>query len=331
MTGKSSIFILAILMILAGCFATDAIAGDGFTIREERYARLTVNNTIGDLLKHPAFGGFAPHLLPRERDVANTNLTLRNVGSLMPYHGYVDSDTVVTALNRMIEDAENGNKIFCDFYSKQEKQRDASKESTGIFFFRGKPGAPFAVICPGGGFSYVGSFHEGFSYALEISKKGYNAFVLQYRVGNGGLPATQDLAAALSYIFEHAETLGVATNAYSLWGSSAGARMAANVGSEGSAAFGGSDLPKPATVVMAYTGHAAFKKTDPPTFALVSENDRIASASVMERRIDSMKQIGIDAELHKYKNAGHGFGLGVGTDAEGWIEKAIRFWAKYVP
>ena len=45
-------------------------------------------------------------------------------------------------------------------------------------FFRGRPGAPFAVICPGGGFSYVGSIHEGFPHALALSRMGYNAFVV---------------------------------------------------------------------------------------------------------------------------------------------------------
>ena len=46
-------------------------------------------------------------------------------------------------------------------------------------------------------FSYVGSVHEGFPYAVAISNKGYNAFVLRYRTGQGGAVATQDLAAAI--------------------------------------------------------------------------------------------------------------------------------------
>ena len=35
----------------------------------------------------------------------------------------------------------------------QQKRDDPSKNATGLFFFRGKPGAPFAGVCPGGGFS----------------------------------------------------------------------------------------------------------------------------------------------------------------------------------
>jgi hypothetical protein len=31
-------------------------------------------------------------------------------------------------------------------------------------------------------------------------------------------------------------------------------------------------------------------------------------------------------EFHKYRNLGHGFGLGKGTSADGWIFDAIRFW-----
>ena len=35
-------------------------------------------------------------------------------------------------------------------------------------------------------------------------------------------------------------------------------------------------------------------------------------------------------EFHRYLGVGHGFGLGVGTSAEGWIVDAVRFWAKHI-
>ena len=34
----------------------------------------------------------------------------------------------------------------------------------------------------GGGFVYVGAMHDSFPAALELTKKGYNAFALIYRV-----------------------------------------------------------------------------------------------------------------------------------------------------
>jgi hypothetical protein len=90
-----------------------------------------------------------------------------------------------------------------------QKAQESTRSQTGLFFFRRKPGAPFAISSPGGGFSYVASVHEGFPYAVAISKQGCNAFVLKYRVGSGGALATRDLAAAISYVFRHAKKLGV--------------------------------------------------------------------------------------------------------------------------
>jgi len=288
--------------------------------------RLTVDDTIGDLLKHPAFAGFSRLLLPWDDRAYDGRMRLESVGSLLPYHSHVDPATVVGGLNHIIEDVNNGRTVFYDFYTSEEKKQQPTKSNTGLFFFRGRPGAPFAVISPGGGFSYVGSIHEGFPYAVAISHRGYNAFVLKYRVGSGGALATRDLAAAISYIFRNAATLGVATEEYSLWGSSAGARMAAAIGSHGVASFGGDALPKPSTVVMAYTAHSDHSADEPPTFVVVGERDGIAPPSIMERRITALRRAGTEVEFHRYRGIGHGFGPGVGTTAEGWLDRAIAFW-----
>ena len=297
--------------------------------RGHRDGHLSVDATIRDLLSHTAFAGFGRLILPWDDRAYDESMRLGDIGSLLPYHSHVHPGDVVTALNRMIDDARTGKTVFYDFYTRAQKQQEASRENTGLFFFRGRPGAPFAVISPGGGFAYVGSVHEGFPYAAAISKKGYNAFVLRYRAGYGGAIATQDLAAALSYIFRHAGMLGVSTEDYSLWGSSAGARMAAAIGSHGVARFGGDDLPRPSAVVMAYTGHADSSSDEPPTFVVVGEHDGIAPPSAMERRIAALRQAGTVVEYRKFKNLGHGFGLGTGTSADGWIDDAIRFWAKF--
>ena len=118
--------------------------------------------------------------------------------------------------------------------------------------------------------------------------------------------------------FRNAEALGVSTDTYSLWGSSAGARMVATIGTYGVAAYGRDDLPKPAAIVMAYTAHSDHSSAEPPTFVVVGENDGIAPPATMERRVAALRQAGVEVEYHKYKGLGHGFGLGSGTNAEGW-------------
>ena len=291
---------------------------------------LRVDDTVGDVLAHPAFSGFGRLLLPWDDRRYNTTMRLREIGSLLPYHTHVDPAVVVSSLNRMIDDAAAGRTVFHDFYTAAEKEADPSRRNTGLFFFRGKPGAPFAVIAPGGGFAYVGSVHEGFPYGVEISKRGFNAFVLKYRAGKGGRIATADLAAALTYIVRNAGALGVTTAGYSLWGSSAGARMAASIGSHGTARFGGANLTRPTAVVLLYTGHSGVAPSEPPTFVAVGGADGIAPPAVMERRVVALRRAGTEVEYHNYRGVGHGFGLGVGTRAEGWIADAVRFWAKHI-
>jgi acetyl esterase/lipase len=248
-------------------------------------SHLGVKSTIGDVLRHPAFAGFAPLILPRDDRAYDGQMPLARIGSLLPYHSHVDAETVASALNRM-----------------------------------------FAVVCPGGGFSYVGSVHEGFPHAAAISSKGYNAFVLRYRAGHGESVATRDLAAAVTYIHRNAATLGVGTSGYSLWGSSAGARMAAAIGSHGVASYGGGDVPRPSAVVMAYTGHSDHASPEPPTFVVVGREDGIAPPAIMERRVKALREGGTPVEYHEYEGLGHGFGLGTRTSAEGWVFEAIRFW-----
>lgn len=210
---------------------------------------LTSANRIRDLVSHPAFGKCGSLILPWDNRASDANMPLRDIGSLLPYHTHVNPDGVVSALNHLIDEVNKGKTIFYNFYTESEKQAEPGRTNTGLFFIRGKPGAPFAIVAPGGGFSYVASVHEGFPYAVEISHKGFNAFVLKYRAGCGSACAIQDMAASITFICRNSEMFGVNTNDYSLWGSSAGARMAAAIGSHGVRYFGGAELPKPSTVV----------------------------------------------------------------------------------
>jgi acetyl esterase/lipase len=304
--------------------------GNVTAVSKRQATHLRLDDSLDDILRHPAFAGFGRLLLPWDDRRYDHALMLRNIGSLLPYHEHVDPGVVVSALNRMVDDASLGRTIFYDLYTNAQKEAEPSRKDTGLFFFRGKPGAPFAIVAPGGGFQYVASLHEGFPYAVEISNRGYNAFVLKYRAGQGGAVATADLAAAISHVFRNARSLGVATAGYSLWGSSAGARMVAAIGSHGTRRFGGSDLPRPSALVTLYTGHSDLASTEPPTFVAVGDADGIAPPSIMERRVAALRRAGTQVEYHKYPGVGHGFGLGVGTNAEGWVADAVRFWAEQI-
>jgi acetyl esterase/lipase len=326
-----SLLIVVFLCQPLGASAADDHVSDkpGALIVSKNKGYMNTNSSVRDVLNHPSFKGFGQFILPLDNRAYDGNMRLSRVGSLLPYHSRVEPEAVVDTINYIIDQVAEGKIIFYDFYTERQKQENPAKRHTGLFFFKSNPGAPFAIVCPGGGFSYVGSVHEGFPHAMQLSNKGYNAFVLQYRVG-GERVACEDLAAAIAYVFKHAGSLGVNTRGYSVWGSSAGARMAAQVGSYGPAGYGDYDLPRPRVVVMAYTGHSPFTQNDPPTFVVQGEDDGIVNVSTVDKRVDAMRDAGIEVEYHKYRSVGHGFGLGTGTDAEGWIEYAVRFWEKHM-
>ena len=61
-------------------------------------------------------------------------------------------------------------------------------------------------------------------------------------------------------------------------------------------------------------------------------HDAYAAASWTDEQIDSVLQIetirsqGIPAEIEVFPGLAHGFGLGTGTSAEGWLDHAVAFW-----
>lgn len=328
---------LCVLMCLSGCSRqeteTDAGVSDRQNSRQEAEGeipvqenqntsdRYTTDTEIAAVVNDPAFAGYGRLIFPVDGGYYSGS----TLGELrLTWYNNIDPDKTVEIASYLKEHAEAGNTVFYDIYTREEKALDPEKEDTGLFFFKGEPGARFAVCNAGGGFAYVGAMQDSFPHALELSKQGYNAFALIYRPG--AQTACEDLARAISFIFEHADELEVDTDCYSLWGGSAGGRMAAWLGSYGPAAFGGDDLPRPGTVVMQYTGYSDYTESDPPTFACVGENDGIANWHTMERRIEALRGMGIPTEFHHYPGLGHGFGLGTGTVAEGWLAEAIAFW-----
>lgn len=308
----------------------------------------TEKTRISEVMSDPVFGGTGRLLFPADSGFwSGTTL-----GDLrLTWYTDIHPETTLEICNFLRTQAADGRKIFYDIYSESEKRADPRKRDTGLYFFRGKPGAKFAICNAGGGFCYVGAMQDSFPHALTLAKKGYNAFALIYRPG--GQTACEDLARAIAFVFDHAEELQVDVNGYSLWGGSAGARMAAWLGSFGTASFGvvrgahggpaghakssraagpnaGGAYPRPGAVIMQYTGLNEVYGNEPPTYNCVGTRDGIASYRVMERRIREIQRNGTDAEIEVFPGLSHGFGLGLGTVAEGWIDRAVEFWERNV-
>ncbi|WP_405384050.1 alpha/beta hydrolase [Phascolarctobacterium sp.] len=328
------------LILLSGCGAkTEAYTEPAKIVSYTTERQLGTKNTaeatkdktmmymtktkIADVTNDPAFANYGRLIFP----VNNWYMSGDTLGTMyLTWYNNIDPTKTVEVANYLKSHAQAGETIFYDIYTKEEKAADQAKKNTGLFFFKGNPGEKFAICNAGGGFAYVAAIHDSFPHALELSKKGYNAFALIYRPD--AQAACEDLARAITFIFNHAKELEVDTNCYSLWGGSAGARMAAYLGTYGPKAFGGDKLPRPGTIVMQYTGHSEYSPYDPPTYVCVGTDDGIANWRTMKARLDAMNKLGIPTEYHAYKCLRHGFGLGTNTVAEGWIKDAIVFWQR---
>ena len=293
----------------------------------DKMQRFTQETTVAQVTADPAFKDVGRLLFPVDLSIPGT-MTLKQLSSSQVYlwYSHIKTEKTLDILNTLRERSLKGERIFFPIYGEAEMASDPSKKQTGLFFFRGEPGREFAVMNAGGGFYYVGAMHDSFPHALEVSRKGYNAFALIYRVEK----PLEDLAQAILWIYDHAEELSVRPEGYSLWGGSAGARMAAILGNRRYLAqlTGRRDIPQAAAVIMQYTGYGEVSREDAPVYTCVGTRDGIAYWKTMERRLGALKALGIPTEFHAYPGLGHGFGLGTGTAAEGWLEDAVAFWEK---
>lgn len=330
--------VLSFMMLLSGCGQTeensptdssDANPSETAETRENESSGdkedYTLETKVMDVINDPVFDDYGRLIFPVDRTI-DEDLELQDVGEILTWYNNVNSDRTVEIANYLKDQAASGEQIFYDIYTDEEKAEDPDKENTGLFFFWGEPGAKTAVINAGGGFVYVAAMHDSFPHAMELSKKGYNAFALIYRPGAD--TACEDLARAIAFLHENADELQIDMTDYSLWGGSAGARMAAWLGSYGTGAFGEEEYPAPAAVIMEYTGLSDVTGNEPPTYACVGTNDGIASYRSMEDYISRIQENGTDAEIQVFDGLRHGFGLGEGTVAEGWIDEAVSFWER---
>ncbi len=328
------IFILAGALMLAACgnksglvpVQTENIESNADNVMTDTRIQegpYTEDTKVTDVINDEVFDGYGRLIFPVDMQISD-NLTLKNINTILPWYSEINTDKTVEIVNYMKEKAGSGQQIFYDIYSDDEKKSDLDKQNTGLFFFKGNTGAKSAIVNAGGGFMYVAGMHDSFPHALELSKKGYNAFALIYRPG--ARTACEDLARAIAFLHEHADELGIDMSDYSLWGGSAGARMAAWLGAYGTSAFGEKQYPKPAAVIMQYTGLSEVRGDEPPTYACVGTSDGIASYRSMERYISRIKNNGTNAKIEVFDGLSHGFGLGQNTVADGWLDRAVMFW-----
>lgn len=184
---KSLVCIAAALcLLLAGCSGT---APDGGTAAPQTTPQegsavptgpYTTDTPIQTVMDDPVFGDYGRLLFPADTGYWSGD----TLGSLrLTWYHNIDPEETVAIVNHLHTQAAAGETVFYDIYTPEEKAADPDKTDTGLFFFRGDPGGKVAFCNAGGGFAYVGAMQDSFPHALELSRRGYNAFALLYRPG----------------------------------------------------------------------------------------------------------------------------------------------------
>lgn len=333
-------FSVAAAIVAAAAFGCYALgAGGDYEDAGGSWTRINRRHSFGYVENHPAFSAFSSFIQPW-KDRGNLLVTPHLSMDFVCRINHFNADSIVDGLNFMIDQAEAG-ELMHRFYTEAEIQADPSKAETGLLFIPGDPGAPFAVVSAGGAFKAVCMFAEAFPTARILHERGYNVFLLKYRVdpymtdpSAAEAMANEDYARAMGYIFDNAEQLGVGTDGYSVWGFSAGGRLTHLWGMDSDCGYRIHSLPAPAAMVLVYSGWYDEQfdgqyATQPPTYlAWLDNDDTIGADNVagIRRYIDFLGEIGTPVRDDVYHQARHGFGEGRGTDAEGWIDHALAFW-----
>lgn len=292
----------------------------------EVYNYFKATNTFKDVLEFPDFDGFSNLILP-DTTKEHLDYPLNMLSKIMTLHRNVKTINTLESLEFLANECKRGKQVFYSFYTDEEVSKDPSLHNTGLFFFRGKKNAPFAIVVPGG-YKYRTILHEGFPIAIPISRRGYNVFVLSYRIGevtNG----SEDLVKAIKYIQKNGARLGIKTDKYSLWGSSVGAQVIINVCHK---ALKNQNYLKdlPSANILSYPLSFFPTKNDIPTFIVVGDQDKIVNSTILKSSVVNLKKNGIEADYLVMPRLGHGFGLGINQDSSvgvNWISRAVSFWS----
>lgn len=143
-----------------------------------------------------------------------------------------------------------------NIYTEDEISANSDLEGVKLYYFPAPSNekTKYVLVCPGGAYVWCALENEGYSTAAKVNEEGYTAFALVYRVGeaaNGRKPL-DDLAQAIKYITENADTFNVESEDYAICGYSAGGNLVGLFGSDEYGYKNYEGITKPGAIFMGY-------------------------------------------------------------------------------
>jgi len=190
------------------------------------------------------------------------------------------------------------------------------------------------MIIPGGGYSYIGKWNEGYLWVPLFHRLGYTVAVLEYRIPNNdySIPVS-DASEAMIALRERTKELGYDHNRIGLMGFSAGGHLASTM------MVSENDSIRPNFVLLFYpvvsmrkeithmgshnnligedasidlenklSNELHISRNNAPVFIAVSKNDSVVNPLNSILLSNAIKQVGRPVSLHVYPEGGHGWG-----------------------
>ncbi len=209
------------------------------------------------------------------------------------------------------------------------------------------------LVCPGGGFTLLSMYHEGYDVCRWLNSLGITAILVKYRVPPPAgmarnLAGLQDAQRAMVLTRAHADEWHIDPHKIAMLGFSAGGQMLADL----ETSFDTRSYPRvdsaddlssrPDLAIAIYPGgifninaqapgltpdvHPS--RSTPPTFIAIATDDRNGSENGVYFYL-ALKNAGVNAELHVYAEGGHGFGIRPGTAPHTTWPARVEDWLRY--
>lgn len=246
-----------------------------------------------------------------------------------------NANDFVYGMTRLSQKAKAGEEVYYPLFSENEIKEDKRRGQVCVYRLSAdeQEKRPYVLLLAGGGFQSVCTPMESLPVAAAFNELGYTAFCLTYRVSErfGEKPNTivEDVYRAVNFITEHAEEFKVETSDYLIGGFSAGG-MAISEWCNPETGYQKYQAEKPAAACFIY-GLNEFdgEKIDIPAFVRYCIDDIYFKEEIFDGFVNDLSARNVPANYKKV-NCLHGFGLGTGTDAEGWVEEAEAFWKEQI-